>query len=216
MADLDTLISGMISSLNPKKSHNTVLDIGCGDGSFAIKFLKPKTLVGLDKNLCVRKHFLKNVEAANINGIFKGNEPLKSLKKNFFDMIISVGVFELNDDDEISRIVKDSKMLLKRQGVFIALYYPWSMMSPIYLPVILKEGREAYEKKINVTVNDINIKKLRKIFQKSGFEVLRLGGFNPYPSYFWRSDRLHRSIFFSEKLYLSCFFGGRFLIARSK
>ena len=216
MANLKILTQQLIQSKIPKvKRSGKIMDIGCGDGSFIISYMQPKELVGVDLNASEKNKFLHNLKINNTDGYFTNSlNNLSGHEKNSFDLITTIGVFELNNLRDVSAIFNTSREFLNENGIFFCIYYPWSYLSPIYLPLLFKGGRSKYEAETGLRVYSHKLKNIKKIAAESGLKVLETGCMNPYPSLFWRSNKLSKWWFnIRSKQDVFCY-GGRYIVAK--
>ena len=119
MANLKILTQQLLQSKIPTVQRSgKIMDIGCGDGSFIISYMQPKELVGIDLNSSEKNNFLNNLKINNTKGYFTNSlNNLGDNERNSFDLITTIGVFELNNLRHFSRI----KRILKREW-YIFLY----------------------------------------------------------------------------------------------
>jgi len=114
-------IKNLLDDYNLVISDLVILDIGIGTGQ-TIDFFKDKNckIFGIDissKMLALIKQKYPQVKTIKWNadkGIFK------LFKKDFFNMIISGGMFEFIEN--IEKIINESYQILKKDGYFVFTY----------------------------------------------------------------------------------------------
>jgi cyclopropane fatty-acyl-phospholipid synthase-like methyltransferase len=200
--------------VDPLPKNPVIVDIGCGDGRFALDFFSPQALFGVDNDSKKQTDFYQNIKSSGIEG--KTYESVKLLYEDqgpCADVLIYVGLFELIDEATLSEVIKLGSACLKKGGSVFCLYYPWSNFSPFYAPLLLKGGRRKYEARIGTKVYSPNLKDINNLFEENGLVTEASGCINPYPSYFWRKKILRTGFFLPTK-YDIPFFGGRYMVGK--
>lgn len=159
MGEMDNYYSCLYSIL---KHHvgSTILDIGCGEGSFITNMKNKKLIYGIDIEKSeikkARKRFAKQKHIICTEGDFSDKKIVQKLKKRKFDTIISINVFEHLKNDR--KAIKDVYDILDRGGTFL-LVVP--AFSKLYSRIDREVGHyRRYDKK-----------ELIKKLEKNNFEI---------------------------------------------
>lgn len=115
-----------VLEIHTPKATDTVLDLGCGWGtfSFAIAGLC-RQVVGLDfskKSIAICKKLLAKTKQKNIRFV-RANAEATKLPSRSFDVIIAADLFEHLYPDQTERVLDECHRLLKRGGK-IAIWTP--------------------------------------------------------------------------------------------
>lgn len=195
------------------KKGMRVLDLGCGRGDLAI-FLAKKDIevVGIDYSkdaIAIASNSLKKMPNKIKELVTFRNEDAKknSFEKDFFDVVISLDVFEHLYDEELKIVMKNISKILKKNGILLVhteankIYlnfthpfysYPVSTLltflnkifsgkSYINLP---RDPRNEYHKIQHV--NEPTIFYLKKLFQSYSFKgkiISNIGSLKPQLSW---------------------------------
>ena len=200
--------------VEPLPKNPVIVDIGCGDGRFALDFFSPQALFGVDNDIKKQTDFYQNIKYRGIEG--ETYESVKLLYEDHgscADVLLYIGLFELVDEQTLSEVIKLGSACLKKGGLVFCLYYPWSNFSPIYAPLLLKGGRHKYEDKIGTKVYSPNLKNINNLFEKNGVIAKTLGCINPYPTYFWQKKIVRTGFYLPIKSDIP-FYGGRYLVGK--
>lgn len=113
---LSKLILNFYKENNVKKNTNSILEIGCGDGS-RLEFLSTqikKNFYGLDPS---KKAVLQAKEKGVIARV--GTADLLPYKNKFFEMIIFGFCLYLVDDEDLFKTVAETDRVLNDKGIIV-------------------------------------------------------------------------------------------------
>ncbi len=153
-----------------------VIEIGCGEGSFGnlIKARIGAEVWGVEldkkKSLIAKKKLDKIITGDIYNNIEK-------LPRNYFDCVIFNDVLEhlLNPWDVLGKIRK----ILTAHGVIVASIPNMRHFDTLYELVVNKEWNYVQEGILDIThLRFFTIKSMRKMFEKTGYRVIRQEGIN--------------------------------------
>ena len=217
MPSIEQITFNFVQSKLPEtQRHGKILDIGCGNGQYACRNYSPKFLAGIDRDPLNRENFETNLSKSRIKGKFyEDYDALDEDSSNIrFNLISLVGVIELNNEEEITDIITRTDKYLLRGGYFFAIYYPWNPLSFLYLPLMFKGGKTAYEKNTGLNVYPHKLSQMKKIMLDAGLEVVEAGVINPYPSILWQKPNLFECIFSLKTAFEVLPFGGRYILGK--
>ncbi|HKC04369.1 MAG TPA: class I SAM-dependent methyltransferase [Patescibacteria group bacterium] len=120
-ATYDNPIKILLESFRGKKKLD-ILDYGCGDAS-VLEYI-PRNIVNSYTGFDVNTNSLKAAHKKFIANKFKfvkiENGKLPNLgKKNSFDVVIAIGSLQYMSSVEINSLLKESKRVLRRNGIII-------------------------------------------------------------------------------------------------
>jgi len=193
-------------------NQNSLLDLGIGDGR-VLKTLSENTKInskiyGLDISplmveICKEK--------------FKDSQKIKELKicdianediffNNKFDFITAIRVLKYNENWRL--IIKKAYNHLNSGGIFV-----FTMLNSKSINRFVKS---------TIPIHRTNVKELKEILTKSGFEILEIRSFTKLPDFFYNISKnkiFAKLVIFSEKLLeiiLGKVFLGRILFIAGK
>ena len=167
--------------INPKKS--LVVDLGAGYCDF-INNIKALEKFAVDTNPASKKYCNKNVKFIN--------EPinhLKSFRKSSVDTLFASNLLEHLDDKELNQLLKESRRILKKGAIFIAL-------QPNFKYAYKEYFDDYTHKKIFTHIS------LKDYFESNGFEAIKIiPRFLPFSL----KSRLPKS-YILTKIYIASFY----------
>lgn len=111
------------SFISDKLRNGRILDIGCGSYPYFLINTKFNEKFGLDPSLTDLEVGKDKINLQKLD-ITKNKLPFK---KNYFDVVTMLAVFEHLDNAKLVKILKEIKEVLKLNGVFIITTpSPWS------------------------------------------------------------------------------------------
>ncbi len=154
-----------------KLIHSPSLDFGCGDGFFAqVTFGKRKIDIGLDleKNQRVNETIKNKVYKKTI--LYDGKKI--PFKNNYFKTIISNCVLEHIPDLEFS--LKEIYRVMKQNGFFITSVMADNWEKYLFGKKIFGKFYLSFMRKKQEHYHLFSLKKWQKIFEKTGFRVVKV------------------------------------------
>jgi ubiquinone/menaquinone biosynthesis C-methylase UbiE len=162
------IINEFIGKLQ-KSKHIKILEVGCG-------YASNSRLLSANKNIqvfCIdsSKEVINKVKR-DIKNSYVGNaRNMTMFKNNFFDVIFSAGLLEHFKDP--SDIVNEMTRILKKGGLLITFVPGKYSLWQIYKLLNGENWQHGYEE-------PYTIKKLRGLFLKNKFELVKAGGLDPF------------------------------------
>lgn len=156
---LSKLILNFYSGNNLKKNTNSILEIGCGDGSrlgYLSTQLK-KNFYGLDPSK-------KSILEARKKGIIAriGTADILPYKKKFFEMVIFGFCLYLVDDEDLFKTVTEADRVLNNKGIIVI--YDFLSKNPKYQKY--KHHKNIYSRHMNYKKLFITHPSYKLIFEK--------------------------------------------------
>jgi 2-polyprenyl-3-methyl-5-hydroxy-6-metoxy-1,4-benzoquinol methylase len=114
---LESVFKNIIGNLKNKK----VLEAGCGSGALSVRLAENGAKIYLvDESSYAIKYAKKIMKIKNVAGrVYQASIFSLPFPENFFDMVHSIGVIEHYKDDQILKILKEQKRVLKDNGIII-------------------------------------------------------------------------------------------------
>lgn len=158
-----------------------ILDLGCGDGFFAkTVWGKGKIDIGLD----LPNERTKKIEKSQIykkiayfNGV---NIPFR---ENFFQTIVSNCVLE--HVEKLPELLKEINRVLKKDGYFLTGVMCDKWEEYLFGAKIFGEKYQKFMRKKQDHKNLFSLEKWRKIFKKSGFQIISETGYLSKKTSLW-------------------------------
>ena len=174
---LGRLEAPIVAGLLKERSCRSVLDIGCGEGSFLLKIasaIKNAQFLGIDQNELAIKDALrvtkrKSVRNVNLEAAFFD----ETFKRNKFDAIITR--YTVQHSSKPEQFVRSAYDRLRRKGIFVAIeslddYMDCHVHDPVW---------EEFQSKLDavherVGSNNNMGKSLGLLLSKAGFRDVRV------------------------------------------
>lgn len=198
------------------RNFNSILDIGCGDGSFVRRFFTMDSYVGCDIERSFWPEIQRSYGDSATDISFVAPDELHSLPAESCAAVVSVGLMELIGERDINCYLGKSHRLLEPSGKMLLIWSPWCSLSATYIPYLLKGGKRAHEENQGQKVYTHSLKDICKLIKVNNLQVLEAGYLNPFPSLLWRSKWLMKNMFATRRRLFGKVYGGRYLIAEKK
>ena len=170
-----------------------VLHAGCGSGQVDVDIAKHIDITALDisKNAL---HIYKKVHGNNCKTI-QGNIFNLPFDDNTFDGLYNLGVLEHFTEDEIQKILIESKRILKPKGRILILWPPVFGFTVFVLDSAHFILNKIFRMKIKLHPDEITRAKSRKF----AIETFERAGFNIIDYYFGSKDIFTQVVVVAEK-----------------
>lgn len=123
-AGLHDLVRGLVKDTIPSYPKPITLDAGCGTGGLLAKL---QSLDGQFIGLEFSRHAFQQIKSRSLKTLVRGDTRLLPFKANSVDLILSIDVLCVFDQEEIPFVMKEFHRVLKPSGKLILNLpaYPW-------------------------------------------------------------------------------------------
>lgn len=193
---LDRMFKRILPHIGPVRGLK-VLDLGCGSGDLSIFLAKNgASVVGIDYSkdaiqLAKQNLEFQKTEVQNNVKFYKKDARFIKFKKNTFDMIVSIDLFEHIHGDQLESVVEKATKVLKPGGILVVHTEPnkvyLNFTHPYYIypisqlliivnklvfrkdyPGLPKDPRNKYHKEQHV--NEPTLFYLKDLFKRHGYK----------------------------------------------
>lgn len=157
-----------------------VLDLGCGDGKFALfTFGQKKIEVGLDQN---KKEINKAKKSQVYQKVVLAEADKMPFADENFGSVISNSVIE--HVVNLDQVLKEAARVLKKRGFFV-LTVPTPLLSEYQFWSRFIPGYAEFKRKLWRHINYFGEKEWRRQLTKAGFKVVEVKKTNSKPAILW-------------------------------
>lgn len=199
----------VLSKIKPDKSK-TVLDVGCGPGTF-ISLMKRdyKKVYGIDIAKKQIEFAKKNFKQKNIIWVASDLEEI-NFKKNTFDYVCMIEVIEHLEHDKMVDMLKSIKKILKNEGSLVLTTPNYISHWPLVEFILNKISRLDYKEQ---HITKFTKKNLAELLTNNGFKIKSIETFfiaSPFLAFV--SNRLAKTILDIERKFINQRLGCLFLV----
>ena len=151
---------------NKIPSNNKVLDIGCGPGTFS-SFFSAKKYCGIDIAQNQIKYAKKKYSKKKFR-VIKNKIPYP---KNYFDTIVLIEIIEHLTNNEINKLLKESKRVLKKNGQMLISTPNYNSFWPVLEYILNLISKVKYEEQ---HINKFTKKKLYLFLKNRKFINIKI------------------------------------------
>lgn len=190
-----------------------MLDWGCGNLMWPIALFPEAEITGIEKSYQSLKYASINAKHNNVK--FSGVHESLATEIPFdeFDFISSFGLIEFLSSEDFFTIHNKMYNFLSPGGFMLSVFYNWRPLSALFLPHLIRGGYNKYCKKLECSISKNSISVVESHLTSIGFQIIKSGGFNPYPGVLWPKVN-SMNCFITYSRFCSYWYCNQFILSR--